>query len=62
MVSFFRSSSACIAVNCKRAGASECLLPVMSQIAEEIKSVMNNNDLNLFLVFPSQLIGSGTTG
>ena len=33
----------------------------MSCIAEEIKSVMNNNDLNLSQDLPSQLTNSGTT-
>ena len=33
----------------------------MSRIAEEIKSVMNNDDLNLSPGLPSQLTGSGTT-
>ena len=34
----------------------------MSGIAEEIKSVRNNNGLNLSPGLPLQLNGSGTTG
>ena len=34
----------------------------MSPIAEEIKSVMNDDDLNLSPGRPSQLTGSGATG
>ena len=46
----------------KRASASECLPPLMSRIAEKIKAVMNDDDLNLSPVHPSQLTGSGTIG
>ena len=34
----------------------------MSCIAEEINSVMNNDDLNLSPGLPSQFTGTGTTG